>query len=569
MKWKIGAVLMALVFCLAIVPPLVSGAGAWDGIGGLFRGSGHELVVQAGNEKAIADGEAASFGSDASAAVYRSENDDLMVPASGFAKAMELEFKEAADALTFVSGKTEVTVPVGGSEITGGKETVAVSSPATNTDGTLFVPAEAVAQAFGWGYAEDGEYAVVTTKKEIKDKTVKKLAEKAEELLGVPRAELLKNSLIFRADPDCVVKNGEQTDLVDEEGNYEAPMVANEKYFLPAKAAALALGGSAEPLEDGGVKLTVGKNSIELTADSEVKLNGKKYKSEEGDVLNQDDVTYISASLLSGMLGYKEAGEGNLYMIGTKSFANAESQIAYMTALGETLPDRRPDIPKADHYVALTFDDGPTGGSSGLTVRLLNGLKERGAHATFFMCGYRIKDFHTHMERYLAEGHELANHTMDHPGVLTKKAYDTIVEQIDSNSTLIESYCGEKPTLFRPVGGAINDDVKKAAKETGLPIINWSVDTLDWKYRDAARIKSVIVNEAKDGDIVLMHDLRDCTLEGVLGAIDALQDEGYAFVTVSELARVKGVSLEPGEVYTNLRDSTIEKIKNGTYEAHY
>lgn len=256
-------------------------------------------------------------------------------------------------------------------------------------------------------------------------------------------------------------------------------------------------------------------------------------------------------------------------MTGTKSFANAESQIAYMTALGETLPDRRPDIPKADHYVALTFDDGPTGGSSGLTVRLLNGLKERGAHATFFMCGYRIKDFHTHMERYLAEGHELANHTMDHPGLLTKKAYDTIVEQIDSNSTLIESYCGEKPTLFRPVGGAINDDVKKAAKETGLPIINWSVDTLDWKYRDAARIKSVIVNEAKDGDIVLMHDLRDCTLEGVLGAIDALQDEGYAFVTVSELARVKGVSLEPGEVYTNLRDSTVEKIKNGTYEAHY
>ena len=103
-----------------------------------------------------------------------------------------------------------------------------------------------------------------------------------------------------------------------------------------------------------------------------------------------------------------------------------------------------------------------------------------------------------------------------------------------------------------------------------MPIINWSVDNrLDWKYRDAARIKSVIVNEAKDGDIVLMHDLRDCTLEGVLGAIDALQDEGYAFVTVSELARVKGVSLETGWVYTNLRDSTVEKIKNGTYEAHY
>ena len=68
---------------------------------------------------------------------------------------------------------------------------------------------------------------------------------------------------------------------------------------------------------------------------------------------------------------------------------------------------------------------------------------------------------------------------------------------------------------------------------------------------------------------MLMHDLRDCTLEGVLGAIDELKEQGYAFFTVSELARVKGVKLEPGEVYTNLRDSTVEKINNGTYQAQY
>ena len=256
-------------------------------------------------------------------------------------------------------------------------------------------------------------------------------------------------------------------------------------------------------------------------------------------------------------------------MIGSQSFANATSQVAYLTSLGEALPEKRPPIPKADAYVALTFDDGPTGGSSGLTARLLNGLQERDAHATFFMCGYRIKDFHTHMDRYLAEGHELGNHTMDHPGVLTKKSYDTIIEQIQSNDELIKSYCGEKPTVFRPVGGAVNDDVKNAAKELGLPIINWSVDTEDWKYRNAEHIRSVIVENAKDGDIVLMHDLRDCTLEGALAAIDELSEQGYAFVTVEELARIKGVEMEPGEVYTDFRDSTVEKIKNGTYEARY
>lgn len=571
MKWKIGAVLMAFVFFLAILPPLLSGAGAMDGLsfGGLLSSSSQELVVQEGNECAMAGGEAISFGSDASAAVYRSEQGDIMVPARGLADAMELTLTEADTGVTFVSEKLEITVPADGSEITGGEEAVPVSSPAVNTDGTLFVPAQAVARAFGWGYAENDAYAVISTKKEVEDKKLEQLSEKAEELLGIPRAELLASSLIFRADSDCVVKDGEQTDLADDEGRYYAPMVANNKFCLPAKATAIALGGKAEDMDGGSVQLTIGNDTIELTAESTAKLNDKNYKSEEGDVLIQDDITYISSSLLCEMLEYSDAGEGNVCMIGSLSFANADSQLSYMTAMGETLPDRRPDIPKADHYVALTFDDGPTGGSSGLTVRLLDGLKERGAHATFFMCGYRIKDFHTHMERYLAEGHELGNHTMDHPGLLTKKDYTTIVDQVSSNNELIQSYCGEEASVFRPVGGAVNDDVKKTAKELGLPIINWSVDTLDWKYRDAARIKSVIVEEAKDGDIVLMHDLRDCTLEGVLGAIDALKDEGYAFVTVQELARIKGVKLEPGEVYTDLSDETVEKIKNGTYKAAY
>lgn len=131
-------------------------------------------------------------------------------------------------------------------------------------------------------------------------------------------------------------------------------------------------------MDGGGVKLTIGDKTIELTVESKAKLNDKNYKSEEGDVLIQDGVTYISSSLLCAMLEYSDAGEGNVCMIGSLSFANADSQLVYMTALGQNLPDRRPDIPKADHYMALTFDDGPTGGSSGLTARLLNGLQERG-----------------------------------------------------------------------------------------------------------------------------------------------------------------------------------------------
>ena len=571
MKWKIGAVLMACVFCLAILPPLISGLRGDGGTVKGFGGSSQELVLQEGNANAMSGVSAFSLGDAVSAAVYRSEQGDLMVPASGLSDALELEksWDDQSQTLTLASGKTEIAVAAGAGEITGGEQTVSASSPAVNTDGTLFIPAKAVAQAFGWGYTENGAYAAISTKKQIKEKKAEKLFEKAADVLGRPRAELLKASLVFRAGSDYVVQDGKNADLEDEEGTLYVPMLANDKFCLPAKAVAVALGGSAEDAEDG-VTLTIGDDTIDLTSDGKAKHNGKKVRdAAESDVLIQDDITYVSSSLLCSMLGYSDAGEGEVCVIGSESFAAADSQLAYMVSLGAALPDQRPAVPKAEHYIALTFDDGPTGGSSGLTARLLNGLKERGAHATFFMCGYRIKDFHTHMDRYLAEGHELGNHTMDHPGVLTKKDYDTIVEQIQTNSDLIKSYCGEGPSVFRPVGGAVNDDVKKAAKACGLPIINWSVDTLDWKYRNAEHIRSVITSEAKDGDIVLMHDLRDCTLEGVLSAIDQLREQGYGFVTVEELARIKGVKLEPGEVYTDLSDETVAKIKDGTYEAKY
>ena len=146
------------------------------------------------------------------------------------------------------------------------------------------------------------------------------------------------------------------------------------------------------------------------------------------------------------------------------------------------------DIPDADVYVALTFDDGPTGSTTeypnGMTSYLLDGLKERGAHATFFMCGYRLKDFNSHCSRYLAEGHELGNHTMNHPmEMLPALSEEGIREEVESNSQLIEQYCGARPTVMRPVGGAYDEKVQAVMKELGLPIINWEVDTLDWKTK--------------------------------------------------------------------------------------
>ena len=96
---------------------------------------------------------------------------------------------------------------------------------------------------------------------------------------------------------------------------------------------------------------------------------------------------------------------------------------------------------------------------------------------------------------------------------------------------------------MRPVGGGVNSDVKAVAKELGLPIINWNVDTQDWKNRNKQSVHDAIVNAA-DGSVVLMHDLYPTSVEGALSAIDDLQkrtDKTYAFVTVSELAAIRCV----------------------------
>ena len=224
-------------------------------------------------------------------------------------------------------------------------------------------------------------------------------------------------------------------------------------------------------------------------------------------------------------------------------------------------------------YIALTFDDGPTGAvdgyPNGLTATLLDGLKERGAHATFFMVGDRVNMFSGTMSRLAAEGHELGNHTMTHPMQhLTGLSTDGIRQEISSATNTIQEKAGQPPTVLRPVGGGVNADVKAVAKELGLPIINWNVDTQDWKNRSAQGVHDAIVN-AKDGSVVLMHDLYTTTVEGVLSAIDELQsrtDKTYAFVTVSELAAVKGITLEPGVVYNGLTDEVAQQIEAGTYK---
>lgn len=183
-------------------------------------------------------------------------------------------------------------------------------------------------------------------------------------------------------------------------------------------------------------------------------------------------------------------------------------------------------------YVALTFDDGP---HATLTPRLLDILKEKGVKATFFVLGQCVAANPGILERAVAEGHEIGNHSWDHKA-FTKSGGAGVASQVNQTSAAIENAIGKKPVLVRPPYGATNAAItKRLNEEFGMKVIMWDVDPLDWKVRNPAHVKAQILKGAKPGSIILSHDIHPTTIEAMAGTIDELKAKGLQFVTVSEL----------------------------------
>ncbi len=197
-----------------------------------------------------------------------------------------------------------------------------------------------------------------------------------------------------------------------------------------------------------------------------------------------------------------------------------------------------------EKLIAITYDDGP----GAHTARLLDGLKERGAHATFFMVGQSAARYPDLVSRVYQEGHQVANHSYNH-SQLTSLSAQGVRNQIQSTNAVLDQACGAGSTyMVRAPYGSTNASVRQAV---GAPLAFWSVDTLDWKTRNATSVKNAVVNGAKDGGIILVHDIHSTTVDGTLAAIDVLKDQGYQFVTIQELFRRRGVPLENGVQYTS------------------
>ena len=207
-------------------------------------------------------------------------------------------------------------------------------------------------------------------------------------------------------------------------------------------------------------------------------------------------------------------------------------------------PARASDTPK--RYVALTFDDGPSGE---LTEALLDGLAARQVPATFFVCGYRIRQFPDTLCRIASEGHEIGLHSCCHD-YMQHMDYDTAQQDLTECMQAVSECCGVRPRLFRPPGGLYSQTLLQAARDLELSVILWSVDPCDWNPEAWDGVLTVIVSDTHDGSIILMHDLSMHSVRCALEAVDRLQAQGYAFCTVSELATLRGQTLAAGEIYT-------------------
>lgn len=202
-------------------------------------------------------------------------------------------------------------------------------------------------------------------------------------------------------------------------------------------------------------------------------------------------------------------------------------------------------IQKEAKLVAFTFDDGP----SKYTLDIANILEEYNASATFFEVGYNIKA-HPEITKELSErGFEIANHTTDH-SKLTKLTEAKYLSKINDNNAIFKELTGKDMPYLRPPYGSYNDKIKAKA---GVPIVTWSLDTRDWESRNKDKVIEMVINNIKEGDIILFHDLYESTRDAVKELMPLLKEQGYQAVSVGELFKSKGITLEAGTSYRYAR----------------
>lgn len=211
-------------------------------------------------------------------------------------------------------------------------------------------------------------------------------------------------------------------------------------------------------------------------------------------------------------------------------------------AMADTPASAPAELPEEPKYVALTFDDGPRRET---TARLLDGLLERGASATFFLVGERLEGSEDLILRMKNEGHQVGSHTYSH---IRLDGSDTAgqLQNIRAGSDAICALLDTESCWLRPPYGIIAPSVRSGVT---VPMVHWSVDPRDWESKNAEKVVQAVLTSVQPGDIILLHDIYSSSVDAALEIVDALEAEGYWFVTVEELLELSGIRPQAGVLY--------------------
>lgn len=232
-----------------------------------------------------------------------------------------------------------------------------------------------------------------------------------------------------------------------------------------------------------------------------------------------------------------------LFLTGCGPARTASAEIP-LEILGGLDEDTRQELTEEPKYVALTFDDGPRADTTG---RLLDGLLERDAAATFFVIGEQIPGNEDLLRRMAAEGHQIGNHTYSHVRLMNADK-NAAVEEIHKTEVLLKEAVGDGEFWLRPPYGLID---RQRAALVRTPMVYWTVDPEDWKLLNKDKVVAAVLKHVQPGDIVLLHDFYPTSVDAALEIIDRLQGEGYVFVTVEELFRIQEVDPQCGTLYAS------------------
>ena len=286
------------------------------------------------------------------------------------------------------------------------------------------------------------------------------------------------------------------------------------------------------------------KAKEKLFEDLKSTLQDKKV---EQSVVDQISADFSATELTTWKFAYKDS---QLVLYPVKATTNVEEivmpisdffdfiQTSYLTEKDAELY-KKVQAEKHKKVVALTFDDGPDGNT---TPQALDILAKYKIKATFFVQGKNIAGNESILKRMQSEGHEVGNHSWNHP-ILTKLSLEDAKQQLTDTEDAITKVLGKSSKLMRPPYGAISDDIRNSLD---LSFIMWDVDSLDWKSKNEAAILTEIQRQTTDGSIILMHDIHQMSVNSLPRVIEYLQGQGYSFVTVSELLNI---GLKPHGIY--------------------